>query len=44
MNNNVQNFVHKVNLNTNANTIIEVSMTVVFVAIIIFSCLVLFGS
>jgi hypothetical protein len=43
MNNDIQNLAHD-KVNSNANTFIEISLTVVFVSIIIFSCLVLFGS
>ena len=43
MGENAQNLTnHKVN--SNSNTIIEISLVAAFVLIIIFSCLVLFGS
>ena len=43
MNRNVQNITRE-NTNSNGDLFIEISMTVVFISIIIFSCLVLFGS
>jgi len=43
MNNDYQNFARE-KVNSDTNTLIEMSMTAVFIAIIIFSCLVIFGS
>jgi hypothetical protein len=43
MNYNVQNF-NRDKMNANRNLLIEVSFTILFVSIIIFSCVVLFGS
>jgi hypothetical protein len=42
MNNDVQNFTQD-KMNSNGNLLLEISMTIIFVSIIIFSCLVLFG-
>ena len=39
---NVQNFTHD-NTNSNGNLFLEISMTVIFVSIIIVSCLILLG-
>lgn len=43
MGNSIQNFTQR-KANSNTYLFIEISMTIVFVSIIIFSCLVLFGS
>jgi hypothetical protein len=43
MNNDVQNFTEG-KINPNGNVLIEISLTIVFLSIIVFSCLVLFGS
>jgi hypothetical protein len=43
MNNDIQNLAQG-NMNSNGNLLIEISMTIVFVSIIIFSCMVLFGA
>ena len=43
MNNDYQNFARE-KVNPDTNTLIEISMTAVFITIIIFSCLVIFGS
>ena len=43
MNSDVQNFTQD-KVNSNGNLLIEISMTIMFVSIIIFSCMVLFGS
>jgi hypothetical protein len=42
MTNDVQNFTQD-NLNSNGNLLLEISMTIVFICIIVFSCFVLFG-
>jgi hypothetical protein len=42
MNNDVQNLTQG-KMNSNGNLLMEVSMTIIFISIIIFSCLVLFG-
>jgi hypothetical protein len=42
MNNNVQNLAQN-KMNPNGNLLMEISMTIIFVSIIIFSCIVLFG-
>ena len=42
MNNDIQNITQD-KMNSNGNLLMEVSMTIIFVSIIIFSCLVLFG-
>lgn len=42
MNNDVQNLTQD-KMNSNGNLFIEISMTIVFVSIIIFSCFVLFS-
>jgi hypothetical protein len=43
MSNDIQNLAQD-NMNSNGNLLIEISMTIVFVSIIIFSCIVLFGA
>jgi hypothetical protein len=42
MNNDVQNLTQD-KMNSNGNLFMEISMTIIFVSIIIFSCVVLFG-
>jgi hypothetical protein len=43
MNNDVQNLTQN-KMKSNGNLLMEISMTIIFISIIIFSCLVLFGS